>query len=99
MIIALLSVRKKMENTITIIIMNSKNLINDAKLKVILNGAQLRPEENAEENSQLQTFYDNLSYNYGVECQIIMIPSELKMKKEILSTQIVGYMTVTGILQ
>lgn len=43
-----------------------QNLINDAKLKVILNGAQLRPEENAEENSQLQTFYDNLSYNYGV---------------------------------
>ena len=66
MIIALLSVRKKMENTYYYYYNEFQNLINDAKLKVILNGAQLRPEENAEENSQLQTFYDNLSYNYSV---------------------------------
>ena len=44
-----------------------QNLINDEKLQVILNGAQLRPDENSgdESTNQLKEFYNNLSYNYG----------------------------------
>ena len=44
-----------------------RNLIDDGKLQIIVNGAQLRSDETAENTSQLQEFYDNLDYNatYG----------------------------------
>ena len=44
-----------------------RNLIDEGKLQIIVNGAQLRSDETAENTSQLQEFYDNLDYNatYG----------------------------------
>ena len=44
-----------------------RNLIDEGKLQIIVNGAQLCSDETAENTSQLQEFYDNLDYNatYG----------------------------------
>lgn len=42
-----------------------KNLIEDGKLQVIVNGAQLRPDDSSDDTSPLKEFYEDLSYNYG----------------------------------